>query len=69
MVTSLRQIIRKYSDHLNLPIIMLKESFGEEGDKKEIEYETVNSAKALWARSKKEISDEEYNELYKHIRP
>ena len=63
----LRQIIRKYSDHLNLPIIMLKESHGEEGDKKEIEYETVNSAKALWARSKKEITDEEYNEFYKHI--
>ncbi len=63
----LRQIIRKYSDHLNLPIIMLKESFGEEGDKKEIEYETVNAAKALWTRSKSDISDEEYNELYKHI--
>ena len=62
----LRQIIRKYSDHLNLPILMVKENTGDE-DKKEIEYETVNSAKALWARSKKEITDEEYNELYKHI--
>ncbi|MFK8067164.1 MAG: molecular chaperone HtpG [Gammaproteobacteria bacterium] len=64
----LREVIRKYSDHLNLPIIMLKENFDEEGEeKKEIEYETINSAKALWTRSKKEISDEEYNELYKHI--
>ncbi len=64
----LREVIRKYSDHLNLPIIMLKENFDEEGEeKKEIEYETINSAKALWTRSKKDISDEEYNELYKHI--
>jgi molecular chaperone HtpG len=57
---------------------MLKEDTGQadqadENDKEEddketvIEYETVNSAKALWARSKKEISDEEYNEFYKHI--
>ena len=63
----LRQIIRKYSDHLNLPILMLKENQGDDEDSKEIEYETVNSAKALWTRSKKDISDEEYNELYKHI--
>ncbi len=63
----LREIIRKYSDHLNLPIMMLKEHYGEDKDKKEPEYETVNSAKALWTRPKKEITDEEYNELYKHI--
>ena len=63
----LRQIIRKYSDHLNLPILMVKEKTGDEEESKEIEYETVNSAKALWTRSKKDISDEEYNELYKHI--
>ncbi len=60
----LREIIRKYSDHLNLPVLMPKEP-REKG--KAIEYETVNSAKALWARPKKEITDEEYKELYKHI--
>jgi len=59
----LRQIIRKYSDHINLPIIMKREST-EEG---EPEDETVNKASALWARSRNEITDEEYNEFYKHV--
>lgn len=64
----IRGLIRKYSDHLNLPIMMLKESHDDkEKDKKTVEYETVNSAKALWARLRKDISDEEYNEFYKHI--
>ena len=56
----LRHIIKKYSDHITLPIIMKAE--GEDN-----EDETVNSASALWARSKNEISDEEYNEFYKHV--
>ncbi len=60
----LRSVIRKYSDHITLPILMLKESVGEE---KSTEEETVNRASALWARSKNEISDEEYNEFYKHV--
>lgn len=60
---SLRQIIRKYSDHINLPIVMKREST-EEG---EPEDETVNKASALWARSRNEITDEEYNEFYKHV--
>ncbi|RRQ22687.1 molecular chaperone HtpG [Thiohalobacter thiocyanaticus] len=55
----LRNIIHKYSDHISLPIEMKAE------DKDE--YETVNSASALWARPKKEISDEEYREFYKHV--
>src|SRR5512143_1188060 len=60
----LRSVIRKYSDHITLPILMLKESVGEE---KSTEEETVNRASALWARSKNEITDEEYNEFYKHV--
>ncbi|MEE8388356.1 MAG: molecular chaperone HtpG [Acidiferrobacterales bacterium] len=56
----LRNVIKKFSDHIALPIIMKSED-----DKKEDE--TVNSASALWARAKSDIKDEEYNEFYKHI--
>jgi molecular chaperone HtpG len=56
----LRAIIRKYSDHISLPIVMPGE--GEEAGE-----ETVNSATALWTRNKNEISDEEYREFYKHV--
>lgn len=68
----LRNIIRKYSDHISMPILMLKEeSKAEESEEKEEEkapeWETVNTAKALWTRSRSEISDEEYIEFYKHI--
>ena len=67
----LRSIIKKYSDHISIPIIMQKESYGEEKDKddkeKEPEDETVNTATALWIRPRNEISDEEYTEFYKHI--
>jgi len=55
----LRSIIHKYSDHITLPIVMKKE----EGD----EDETVNQANALWTRPKSEISDEQYEEFYKHV--
>ncbi len=63
----LRSIIRKYSDHITLPIVMTKEVFGEEAEQQEPEEETVNKASALWARSKSEVSEEEYNEFYKHV--
>jgi len=64
----LRNIISKYSDHITLPILMPKESMGEESDESaEIEWETVNRASALWTRPKSEISDEEYQEFYKHV--
>ena len=65
----LRSIIAKYSDHITLPILMKKESAGEEekSKKEEEEHETVNKASALWARPKNEITDEEYNEFYKHV--
>lgn len=66
---TLRNIIRKYSDHINYPIQMQKmPERDEEG--KEIhtnELETVNKASALWTRSKNDITDEEYKEFYKHI--
>ncbi|GCE20011.1 molecular chaperone HtpG [Dictyobacter kobayashii] len=58
----LRSIIRKYSDHVTLPIVMKSE----EKDKED-EWEVVNTASALWTRSRNEISEEEYNEFYKHI--
>jgi molecular chaperone HtpG len=61
----LRNIIRTYSDHITLPIRMKKEAMGEENTKDEIE--TVNKASALWTRSKNEITDDEYNEFYKHV--
>ena len=65
----LRSIIRKYSDHITLPILMKKEEW--DGDKKENrltdEDETVNQAGALWARSKNEITEEQYHEFYKHV--
>ncbi len=61
----LRAIIRKYSDHISLPILMRKE--GNEKDKAPMEEETVNSATALWTRNKKDITEEEYHEFYKHV--
>lgn len=65
----LRSIIRKYSDHISLPIQMRKEEWDEE--KKEMvirdEMETINQASALWARSKSDITDEQYIEFYKHV--
>ncbi|WP_312263411.1 molecular chaperone HtpG [Candidatus Igneacidithiobacillus taiwanensis] len=60
----LRSIIRKYSDHIPLPIRMRK--LGEDG-KPGDEWETVNKASALWQRPKSEISDAEYKEFYQHV--
>ncbi len=68
----LRSIIRKYSDHITLPILMVKEDYrsAEEKEKEETvipEEETVNKASALWVRPKNEITEDEYNEFYKHV--
>lgn len=64
----LRSIVKKYSDHISLPVIMKKTAVVEEGEEaKEPEDETINSATALWTRSRSEISDEEYQEFYKHV--
>ncbi|KRA51843.1 molecular chaperone HtpG [Pseudoxanthomonas sp. Root630] len=62
----LRGIVKKYSDHVGLPIEMPKEQHGEDAPAT-IEWEAVNKASALWTRSKSEIKDEEYTEFYKHI--
>ncbi|GGY31572.1 molecular chaperone HtpG [Pseudoduganella albidiflava] len=65
----LKSIITKYSDHISLPIQMAKEEWDEE--KKEMvtkeELETINQASALWARSKSDITPEQYEEFYKHV--
>ncbi|GIZ11825.1 molecular chaperone HtpG [Pseudomonas sp. NCCP-436] len=64
----LRNIVKKYSDHIALPIELPKEHYGEEKDKSaEVEWETVNRASALWTRPRTEIKDEEYQEFYKHV--
>ena len=60
----LRNLVKKYSDHISFPVVMKSES-GEEGEKGEDE--TVNDATALWTLSRSEIKDEEYKEFYKHI--
>ncbi|MDW8373988.1 MAG: ATP-binding protein, partial [Planctomycetota bacterium] len=65
----LKSIIGKYSDHISLPILMPKEQWDK--DKGEYvllsEWEQVNAASALWTRSKKDITDEQYIEFYKNL--
>ena len=64
----LRNIIKKYSDHIALPIELPKEVAAVEGEEKPAaEWETVNRASALWTRPRTEVKDEEYQEFYKHI--
>ena len=65
----LRQVVRKYSDHITLPILMQKEKWDEEKKEQVVtdEDETINQASALWARPKSEITDEQYKEFYKHV--
>lgn len=65
----LRSIIRRYSDHITLPIIMKKEEWSQESNEYRItdEDETINQASALWARPKSEITQEQYEEFYKHV--
>ena len=77
----LKSVINKYSDHISLPIRMRKEEWKDgdviEGDPSggrqpgemvlTDEWETINQANALWARPKKDVTDEQHNEFYKHI--
>ena len=71
----LRSVVRKYSDHIGVSVEMAKQRFDADDDKKgkkkkkaaAVEWETVNSAKALWTRPRTEITDDEYKEFYKHV--
>lgn len=69
----IRSIVKKFSDHIALPIIMdneipaEKDEEGNETAPARIEDEVVNSASALWTKSKDEVTEEEYNEFYKHV--
>ncbi len=71
----IRSIVRKFSDHISLPIVMDKEVMPtmeeEEGEEAkpvaQIEEETINSASALWTKARQDISDEDYNQFYKHV--
>ncbi len=63
----LKSIIRKYSDHIMLPIVMKKSEWKDGAEVATDEDETVNKASALWARSKNDITEEEYQEFYKHV--
>ena len=71
----IRSIVRKFSDHISLPIVMDKEVMPsmeeEEGEEAkpvaQIEEETINSASALWTKARQDISEEDYNQFYKHV--
>jgi len=59
----IRGIVSKYSDHITVPIMMIKSS----EDENLIEYETINKATAFWAQDKKELSQKDYDEFYKSL--
>ncbi len=66
----LRHIISKYCDHINLPVMMIKQEFDKDGKaikQKEPTFAAVNKATALWTLPKKNISAEEYKEFYKYL--
>ncbi|HIL42446.1 MAG TPA: molecular chaperone HtpG [Gammaproteobacteria bacterium] len=59
----LRNIVSKYSDHITVPIMMIKQS----DDNKEIEYETINKANAFWTQDKADLKQKDYDEFYKSL--
>ena len=65
----LRSIVRRYSDHVSVPVMMAKEAHDDKEKEKQQhpELETVNAAKALWTRPRGDIGEDEYKEFYKHI--
>lgn len=64
----LRSIIKKYSDHIAIPVVMQKQTpAGEDAESTEPEDEVINTATALWTRSRSDVTDEEYKEFYKHV--
>ena len=63
----IKSVIRTYSDHITLPIVMKKTEWKDGVETPTDEDETVNRASALWARAKKDVTEEEYQEFYKHV--
>ncbi|WP_136487817.1 molecular chaperone HtpG [Vibrio sp. H11] len=64
----LRDVISKYSDHIGIPVYIQTQVMDEEGKPSgETQWEQINKAQALWTRAKSDISDEEYQEFYKHV--
>lgn len=70
----LKNVIKQYSDHISIPVMMSEAELDDEGHPKKDEagnpvskLERVNSASALWARDKSEITEEEYKEFYQHV--
>ncbi|MBL4238927.1 molecular chaperone HtpG [Vibrio fluvialis] len=64
----LRDVISKYSDHIGIPVYIQSNVLDEDGKESgETKWEQINKAQALWTRSKSEITDEEYQEFYKHV--
>ena len=65
----LREVLRRYSDHISLPVEMLKEEWDKDKSEqvKTDEWESVNQANALWTRNKSDVTDEQYREFYKHV--
>jgi molecular chaperone HtpG len=66
--TRLQHLIKKYSDHIAIPVFVQQDAVeNEDGEKEEKAPEAVNQAKAMWTRAKSDISDEDYHEFYKHV--
>ncbi len=63
----LRGIVRKYSDHVSIPILMPGEGKDDEAGDEAKDEETINAATAMWTRNKSELSDDDYNGFYKHV--
>ncbi|XAW90146.1 molecular chaperone HtpG [Vibrio sp. CDRSL-10 TSBA] len=64
----LRDVISKYSDHIGIPVYIQTQVMDDEGTPTgETQWEQINKAQALWTRAKSDISDEEYQEFYKHV--
>ena len=65
---TVRSTIKRYSDHIAIPVKMEKPYYGDDEEKPETpEFEAVNSVKALWTRPRSEIKDDEYKEFYKYL--
>ncbi|MDP4753391.1 MAG: molecular chaperone HtpG, partial [Porticoccaceae bacterium] len=73
----IRSVVKKYADHLSIPVMMAKEVYeaependaegGDASPKVEVEYEAINAAQALWTRSRKDVKEDEYKEFYKLV--